>query len=86
MKFSDWAVGLGIGVLITMASWVVKDLRNVKAQNSSAKCGIYQEQEVHIGGVKFVRIRDTCVHLVCMQIITDTFTRAMSPSISCVKE
>jgi hypothetical protein len=86
MKFADWLVGLGIGILFTALAWTASDVRKAEAQAAPPKCGIYQEQETHIGGVKFVRIHDTCGHLVCLQIMMDQFTSNMSPAISCVHE
>ena len=86
MRASDWLIGSGIGLLLTLAVSQVGDARKAAAQSAAAKCGIYQEQETHLGGVKFVRIHDTCGHLVCLQIIMDNFTSGMSPAISCVHE
>jgi len=86
MRAYDWLIGVGIGLLLTLAVSIVRDARRAAAQPAAAKCGIYQEQETHIGGVKFVRIRDTCGHLLCLQITMDNFTSGMSPAISCVHE
>jgi len=86
MRCYDWLIGLGIGVLLTVLASLVGGARKATAQSAAAKCGIYQEQETHLGGVKFVRIHDTCGHLVCLQIIMDNFTSGMSPAISCVHE
>lgn len=73
---------IGAFLLVGAATWATK----ARGQAAPAKCGIYQEQETHLGDVRYTRIRDTCAHLVCMSTLTSRYTSSPAPAISCVKE